>query len=146
VDLDREATVRCRYERAAPDPDGLGDELPLALPVADMLDDCIREHDVELAVSERELARVALHVADPRVALSEAGAVVKPECGDPLGPRIVLLEEVQRPAAVALTERELVDTDVEHRGLRGRVQLLEEEAELPLPRAQRDLVDEPHRR
>jgi hypothetical protein len=37
------------------------------------------------------------------------------------------LEEVQRPAPVALAEAELVRTDVEHRRLRGRSQLVEEE-------------------
>ena len=76
--------------------------------------------------------------ADVRVARAEARAVVEPERGDPLRPRVVLLEEVQRPAAVALAEPELVGADVEHGRLRRRAQLVEEEPQLALARAEGD--------
>jgi len=146
VDLDREAAVRRRDEHAAPDPQRLGDEALLALSTADVLDHRVREHDVERTVLEGERARVALHIADFRVAGTKAGAVVETERGDALRPRIHLLEEVERPAAVALAEGELVGTDIEHRGVGSRVQLLEEELELAPSGAKGDLIDEPHRR
>jgi hypothetical protein len=58
----------------------------------------------------------------------------------------VLLEEVQRSAAIALAEGELVGTDVEHSGLGRGPKLVQEELELPPARAQRDSIDEAHRR
>src|SRR6187431_938839 len=145
VHLDRKAPVRRRDEDMATDADGLGDELPLALASSDVLDDGVREHDVERAVLERQRTRVSLDVRDARIPRAEAGAVVQPERRDPLGPGVELLEEVHRRAAVALAEAELVRADVEHRRVRRRSQLLEEEAKLALARAQRDRVDEPHR-
>src|SRR5262245_13719443 len=145
VHLDRKAAVRRRDEDAATDANGLGDELPLALPPSDVLDDGVREHDVERAILERQRARVALDVRHVRVARAETGPVVQPECRDPLRPGVQLLEEVHRGAAVALAEAELVGADVEHRRVRRRSQLLEKEAELALARTQRDRVGEPHR-
>ena len=73
--LEREAAVRRGDEGAPADAQRLADELPLPLAAADVLDDGVREHDVELAVGERQRERVALHVADARVALAEAIAV-----------------------------------------------------------------------
>ena len=114
--------------------------------VPDVLDHRIREDDVELAVRERQAARVALDVPNRGVPAREARPVVQPEGGDALGPRIVLLEEVERAAAVALSETALVGTDVEHRRLRRRLQLVEEEPQLAGAGAHRDAVDEPHGR
>src|SRR6187455_2650024 len=144
VHLDRKAAVRRGDEDAPADPDHLGDELPLAFATADVLDDGVGEHDVERAVLERQSARVALDVRDLRISRAEPGAIVQPERGDPLRPGIELLEEVHRRAPVALPEAELVRSDVEHRRLRRGSQLLEEEAQLALSRAQRDRVGEPH--
>jgi hypothetical protein len=73
-----------------------------------VLDHGVGEDDVELAVGERQRTRVALHVADLRIARAEPGTIVEPERRDPLGPRIALLEKVQRSAPVALAEGELV--------------------------------------
>src|SRR5262245_26486167 len=47
VHLDRKAAVRRRDEGATTYANGLGDELPLALASSDVLDDGVREHDVE---------------------------------------------------------------------------------------------------
>ncbi len=65
---------------------------------------------------------------------------------DPFRPRVVLLEEVERPAAATLAEATLVRADVQHGGLRRGVQLVEEEPQLALARAEGDGVDESHRR
>ena len=111
-----------------------------------MLDDGVREDDVELTLGEGQRARVALHVRDLRVPGTEAGAVVEAERGDPFRPRVVLLEEVERAAAVALAEATLVRADVQHGGLRRGVQLVEEQPQLALARAEGDVVDESHRR
>ena len=121
------------------------DEPALSLAAADVLDHRVREHDVERAVLEGKVARVALDVANAGVARAKALAVVQAERGDPLRPRVVLLEEVQRAAAVALAEAELVRADVEHGRLRCGLQLVEEEAQLALSRPQGDGVGEPHR-
>ena len=145
VHLDREPAVGRRQEHAAPDAERLRDEPSLALAAAHVLDHRVREDDVELAVRERQRARVTLHVLDRGVASPEARAVVKPESGDPLGPRVVLLEEVHRPAAVALAEAELVGSDVENRRVRVRSQLVEEQLQLPPAGAERDGIGEPHR-
>ena len=75
---------------------------------ADVLDHRVREHDVELAVTERKGARVALDVPNARVARTEPLAVLQPERGDPLRPGVALLEEVERATPVALAERKLV--------------------------------------
>ena len=146
VHLDGKATVRRRDERAPTDPECLYDEPTLTLTAAHVLDNGVREDDVELAVSERKRAGVSLDVADRRVASTETGPIVEPERRDPLGPGIVLLEEVQGPAAVALSEAELVGAHVENRRVRRGLELVEEELELAPARAQRDGVDEPPRR
>ena len=109
-----------------------------------MLDHCIREDDVELTVGERKCARVSLDVADVRVASAKRIAVLEPERRDLLRPRVQLLEEVERPAAVRLAEPELVGPDVEDARLRGRLKLLEEQPELAPAGAERDRVDEAH--
>ena len=146
VHLDREPAVGSRDERAVPDPERLGDELPLTVAPTDVLDHRIREDDVELAVSERERAGVSLHVPDPGVASAEPGAVLEAERRDPSRPGVELLEEVERAAAVVLPEAELVGAHVEHRRLRRRLELLEEETELSPTRAERDGVDNAHGR
>ena len=48
------------------------DEAALPLAAADVLDDGVREDDVELAVGERQRERVALHVPISGIALAEA--------------------------------------------------------------------------
>ena len=76
-------------------------------------------------------------------------AVVEAERGDPLRPRVVLLEEVVRPAAALaprVAERDLVDADVEHGRRRVRPHQFEEERELAPARAERDRIGEPHGR
>ena len=112
---------------------------------AHVLDHRVREDDVERAVREGQRARVALDVGDVRVAGAEPFAVVQTERRDALRPRVALLEEVHRRAAVSVPEAELVGPDVEHRRIGGRPQLVEKEPQLSLPRAQRDGVGEPHR-
>ena len=145
VHLDREATVGRRDEHASPYTKRLAHEAALALAAADVLDHRIREHDVELAVTERKGARVPLDVPNARVARTEPLAVLQPERGDPLWPGVARLEEVERATPVALAERKLVGPDVEHGGLSGRPQLVEEQPQLPLPRAQGDGISESHR-
>ena len=71
VHLDREPPVRRRQEDAAPDPQGLGDEAPLAVAVAHVLDHRVREDDVEGAVGERQRACVTLDVRDRGIAATE---------------------------------------------------------------------------
>jgi hypothetical protein len=144
VHLDGEAPVRRGDEHAPPDPDRLRHEPTLAHGAADVLDHGVREDDVELTVRERERTGVALDVPDPRVANPEALALVEAERGDPVRPRVELLEEVERPATAPLAEAELVRADVEDRGLRGRAELVEEQLQLPPPGPERDRVDEPH--
>ena len=144
VHLERETAVRCRDEGLPADPERLRDELPLLLAVADVLDDGIREDDVERAVEERERERVTLNVADSRIALAKPKSVVQAECRDPLRPRVELLEEVQRRAVVALVEAELVRADVQHGRLLGGLELVEEELELALSGAHRDGIRESH--
>jgi hypothetical protein len=144
MDLDRETAVRGRDEDPAADPERLRYEPALLLSAADMLDHRVREHDVELAVGERERACVSLHVADARIAGTEALTVLEPEGGDALGPRVVLLEEVERAASLLLAEAELVCADVEDRRLGRRLELVEEQLQLAPPRPERDRVDEPH--
>ena len=129
----------------AADADRFGHEPALSLASADVLDHGVREHDVELTVPERKLARVPLHVADPGVARAEALTVMEPQRGDALRPRVALLEEVQRPAAVSLAEAELVRPDVEHGRLLRGLKLVQEQPELPLARAEGDGIDDPHR-
>ena len=97
------------------------------------------------AVFEGKVARVALDIANAGVARAKAVPVVEAERGDPLRPRVALLEEVQRAAAVALAEAELVRADVEHGRVRCGLQLVEEEAQLALSRPQGDGIGEPHR-
>ncbi len=130
VHLHREASVGRRDERPAADAKCFCHEAPLADAVPDVLDHRIREDDVELAVGERQVASVALDVPNRGVPAREARPVVQPEGGDALGPRIALLEEVERAAAVALSETQLVGTHVEHRCLRRRLQLVQEEPQL----------------
>ncbi len=143
--LDREAAVRRRDEHASTDPKRLRHELALPHASAHVLDHGVREDDVERAVREGQSARVALDVRDVRIAGSEPFAVVQAQRRDALGPRIALLEEVHRGAAVSVPEAELVGPDIEHRGSGGRPQLVEKEPQLSLSRAQRDGVGEPHR-
>ena len=143
--LDREPAVRRRDEHAATDPERLRYELALPRASTHVLDHGVREDDVERAVREGQRARVALDVGDVRVAGAETFAVVQAERRDALGPRIALLEEVQRRAAVSVPEAELVGSDVEHRRRGRRPQLVEKEPQLSLSRAQRDGVGEPHR-
>ena len=146
VHLEREAAVRRRDECPAADAERFPHESALPVTISDVLDDGVREHDVELAVRKRKRQRVALDVADARVTLAEALAFVESERGDALGPRIELLEEVERAAAVALAEPELVGADVEHGRLASRLQLVEEELELAPPGAHRYLVSQSHGR
>ena len=80
------------------------------------------------------------------VARAEARAVLEPERRDPLRPRVELLEEVQRRAAVALAEGELVRADVEHGRLRGRLELVEEQPELAPAGAEGHGIGEAHAR
>ena len=105
VHLDREPAVRRRHEDAARDAQRLLDEAPLRLAAADVLDHGVREDDVEGAVRERQLERVALDVRDGGVALAEPLAGVQAERGDPLRPGVVLLEEVERAAAARRPRR-----------------------------------------
>jgi len=144
--LDGKPSVRGRDEYAATDAHCLGYEATLPFTPTDVLDDGVREDDVELAVAEGKGARIALHIADPGIAGAKAGSVVQPESGDALGPWVELLEEVQRAAAVALAEAQLVGADVENGGLGGRAELLHEEPELSPARAEGDGVGEAHRR
>ena len=147
VHLDREPAIRRREEDPSPDPQRLPDERLLPLAPADVLDHGVRVDDVERVVGKGEGAGVALHVGDRRVPLPEPGAVVEPERRDPLRPRIALLEEVVgRAAALAarLSDRHLVDPDVEHRRRRVGAHQLEEQRELPPARTERDRVGEPH--
>src|SRR5439155_10462515 len=108
VYLDRESPVRRREKHPSPDTQGLGDEPALLLARADVLDHGVREHNVELAVAEREVERIPLDVADRRVADAEARSVVQAARGDPIGPGMERLEEVERRAPGALAEPELV--------------------------------------
>ena len=129
----------------AGDAERLLDEAALLLAAADVLDHGVREDDVELAVRERQVEGVALDVARARVALPEPRPFVQAERRDPLRPGVELLEEVERPAtAPLLAEGGVVDSDVQHRGLRGRRHRLHEERELAPPRTQRDGVGEAH--
>ena len=144
--LDREAAVRGREEDAPPDAKRLRDEESLPRAVAHVLDHRVREDDVELSVGEGKRAGVSLDVADVWIASAERRAVLEPERRDLLWPRVQLLEEVERPAAVALPEPELVGPDVEDAGARSRLKLLEEEPELAPAGAQRDRVDKAHGR
>ena len=146
VHLEREPAVRRRHERAARHAQRLGDEAPLLLAPADVLDHGVRERDVEGAVLEGQREGVALDVARLAIALAETLALVQPERGDPRRPGVELLEEVERAAARVLAEAEVVDSDVEHRRLLGRRHRLHEEAELPPPGAERDAVGQGHRR
>jgi hypothetical protein len=136
VDLDRKHAVRRGDENTPPDPQRLGDKTALPFAAADVLDDGVREDDVESAVLERERAGVALHVANARVPLTKAHALVQAERRDLLWPGIELLEEVERRAPVALAEAELVRADVEHGRLRRRRKLVEEEPQLSPSRAE----------
>jgi hypothetical protein len=144
VQLDRETPVRGGDEHAPADADRLRHEPTLALAAADVLDYSVREDDVELTVREGERTRVALDVPDARVANTEALALVEAERGDPVRPRVELLEEVECAAAVPFAETELVGADVEDRGLGGGAELVEEKLQLPPPGPERDRVDEPH--
>ncbi len=129
----------CREEHATPDPQRFADECLLPVPPADVLDHGVRVDDVEGVVGERQGARVALDVRDTRVPLPEARAVVETERREPRRPRICLLEDVVgRAAALAagLTERDLVDPDVEHRRLGSRPHELPEQGELAPSRAE----------
>ena len=149
VHLDREPAVRRGHEDPPADAQRLADERLLTHARAHVLDDGVRVHDVERRVAERERARVALHVRDVRVALPEAGAVVEAERGDPLRPRVVLLEEVVRHAATLaprVAEGDLVHADVEHGRRHIRPHQFEEERELAPARAERDRIGEPHGR
>jgi hypothetical protein len=111
-----------------------------------VLDHRVREDDVELAVGEGQRAAISLGVADMRVTGPEPGTILEPERGDALGPRVHLLEEVERAAAVALAEPELVRSDVEDARHRGGLELVEKELQLALAGAQRDGVGEAHAR
>ena len=74
-----------------------------ALARAHVLDDGVRVHDFNDA-SPNGSAHAPC-VWDVRIPLAEASAVVHAERGDPLGPRVVLLEEVVRPAAASPPRR-----------------------------------------
>ena len=102
--LDRKPAVRRRDERPAGDAERLLDEAALLLAPADVLDHRVREDDVELAVRERQLERVALDVADARVSLPKPRSFVQADGRDPLLPRVQLLEEVERPATTGARE------------------------------------------
>ncbi len=118
VNLDREAAVRGGEEHAPPDAEGLRHEEKLPRAVAHVLEHGVREDDVELSVGEGKRAGVSLDVVDVRIAGTESGAVLEPQRRDLLWPRVQLLEEVERPAAVAFAEPELVGADVEHGRMR----------------------------
>ena len=79
MELDGEPAVRRRDEHPPADAQRLGDEGALALGRADVLDDRVREDDVEGAVGKGQRARVPLDVGDVRVGGAEAGAVVEAE-------------------------------------------------------------------
>ena len=113
VNLDREAAIRRREEDAPPDAKRLRDEESLPHAVAHVLDHRVREDDVELPIGEGKRAGISLDVADVWIASAERGAVLEPERRDLLRPRVQLLEEVERPAAVTLAEPELVGPDIE---------------------------------
>src|SRR5262249_33503414 len=126
VHLDGKAAVGRGNEDLASDAQRLEDEPALTFSSTDVLDDGVREHDVELAVGEGQRAGVALDVANPWIARPDPGPVLQPERGHALRPRVVLLEEVECVAPVPLPEGELVRPDVEDRGLGGGAQLVEE--------------------
>ena len=136
VRVDREPAVRRRHEDLPGDAAELGDEPPLPVPAAgDVLDDGVREAEVELAVGERQLAPVGADRRDGREGGGEAIELGVADGGDPLGPRVERLEEV---VARAAAERRVGDADVDDGRLRAGLEEVEEEAQLPLPAPQRD--------
>ena len=87
VHLEREPAVRRRHEHAPRDAAELVHEAPLPLAAAgDVLDDGVREAEVELAVGERQLAAVGAHGAHLRERGREPVELGVPDAGDPLRP------------------------------------------------------------
>src|SRR3954451_4504647 len=96
--LEREEAVRRRDKGALRDAAELVHESQLLCSAADMLDDGVREADVERLVGEREIAAVGLyhgHLWKRRRKRVEGG---DPDGSDALGPGIESLEEVVRRA------------------------------------------------
>ncbi len=130
VRVEREPAVRRRHEHAPGDAAELGDELPLTFaPTGDVLDDRVREAEVERAVGERQLAAVRADRGDEREGGGEAVELGVADGGDPLRPRVEGLEEV---VARAASEGRVGDADVDDGRLRAGPVQVEEEAKLPL--------------
>ena len=129
VHLDREPAIRVVTNTRRPTRSARHEE-PLPHPIAHVLDHRIREDDVERTVGEGEGTRISLHIRDVWIPRAEPDAVLEPERGNASGPRVQLLQEIERPAAVTLAEPELVGSDIEEGRLRGRLELVEKSRSL----------------
>ena len=124
VHLDREPAIRSRHER------------DVRLAALDTKSRCRTrsptcsitafEKTMSNAPSAKGRARISLHIRDVWIPRAEPDAVLEPERGNAPGPRVQLLQEIERPAAVTLAEPELVGSDIEEGRLRGRLELVEE--------------------
>ena len=115
VHLEREPPVRRRDEDAACDAAELVHEPPLPVAAAgDVLDDRVREAEVERAVGERQLAPVGSNRVHLWERSDEAIELGVADGGDPVGPGIHRLEEV---VARAAAERRIGHADVDDRRL-----------------------------
>ena len=133
--LDRKETVRSGHEHPARDACELVDELPLPFAAAvDVLDDRVREPDVELDVAERQGASVGANRPDCGERRAEPVELGVADRRDPLRPRIAGLEEVVGRAGA---ERSVGDADVDDGRLGPGLKQLEEEAQLLLAASQR---------
>ena len=141
MDLDRKTSIRRGDEDAPGDPAELVHEPALGVPVADVLDDSVREGDLELCVGERERATIGANGRHAGKRGLEPLEILRRDSRDPLGPGVDRLEEVMR-SVHPLAGPAVGDPDVHDRRLRCRRHVLEEELHLSAPTPSRDAGSE----